>query len=265
MPDPLAVVSIEGRVGHLRLNRPDKRNALNVALSRAVTEGMERLDADPAVVVIVVEGTDGAFCAGADMEEALAAEEAGEINAGGAGRATSRVEASPKPLIAAIDGAAYGAGALLACACDIRIVTDRSRFRFPGAEYGLVVGAVALPRLVGPALAKELIFTSRVVEADEALRVGLANRVVTPDDLAETVEVMAQAIASASPEALRWSKATINAAVSGGDAAALERQADLLLRGGEDHVRRFTVATHRVTGRGAGGAGGNGGADGAAR
>ena len=249
MSDPIAVVSVEGGVGRLRLNRPEKRNALNSDLARAVIDGMARLDNDPSVVVIVIEGTDGSFCAGADMTEMLAAEGAGVINANVAGRATDRVEASPKPLIAAIDGPAYGAGALLACACDIRILSDRSRIRFPGAEYGLVVGAVGLPRLVGPALAKELIFTARVVDAEEAQRIGLANRVVPVEDLAATVDEMARTIAAASPDALRWSKATINAAVGGGDAVGLERQADLLLRGSEDNRVRFTAATQRITGR----------------
>jgi enoyl-CoA hydratase len=244
MADPIFVVSVEGGVGRLRLNRPEKRNALNVALSRALAEGMERLDTDLRVGVIVIEGTDGSFCAGADMEEALAAEDQHVIHAAGPDRVTRRVEASEKPVIAAIDGPAYGAGALLACACDIRVVSARTRFRFPGAEYGLVVGAVVLARLVGSALAKELIFTFRVVDADEAVRIGLANRVVPVEEHAVVVDEMARTIAAASPLALLWSKATINA-------DALERQADLLLRGGEDHVRRFTIATQRVTGRGA--------------
>ena len=247
--DGLVVVTVESGVGRLRLNRPEKRNALNQALSRAIIDGMRRLDDDPEVVVIVIEGTDGSFCAGADMAEMQAAEQAGAVNANVASRATDRVEASTKPLIAAIDGPAYGAGAALACACDIRILSDRSRIRVPGAEYGLVVGAVGLPRLVGPALAKELIFTARVVDAEEAQRIGLANRVVSVEDLAATVDEMARTIAAASPDALRWSKATINAAVGGGDAVGLERQADLLLRGSEDNKVRFTAATQRITGR----------------
>ena len=247
--DGLVVVTVESGVGRLRLNRPEKRNALNQALSRAIIDGMRRLDDDPEVVVIVIEGTDGSFCAGADMAEMQAAEQAGAVNANVASRATDRVEASTKPLIAAIDGPAYGAGAALACACDIRILSDRSKLRFPGAEYGLVVGAVALPRLVGPALAKELIFTARVVEAEEALRIGLANRVVPAEDLEATVDEMARTIAAGSPDALRWSKATINAAMAGGDALALEHQADLLLRGSADNTRRFAEATQRITGR----------------
>ena len=252
MSESLAIVSAEGGVGRLRLNRPDKRNAINLALARAILDGMERLDGDDAVRVIVIEGTDGAFCAGADMGEALAAYEAGDRRFDPAQTVADRVGASPKPTVAAIDGPAYGAGALLAGACDLRIVTDRSRFRFPGAEYGLVVGAAVLPALVGPALAKELLFTSRVVDAAEAGRVGLANRVVAVEGLAAAVTELTDAIVAASPSALRWSKATINAAVTGGEARGLEQQADLLLRGGADHIERFTQATRRITGQGGG-------------
>ena len=252
MSEPLAIVSAEGGVGRLRLNRPDKRNAINLELARTIIDGMERLDADDAVRVIVIEGTDGAFCAGADMGEALAAYEAGDRRFNPAQTVADRVGASPKPTIAAIDGPAYGAGALLAGACDLRVVTDRSRFRFPGAEYGLVVGAAVLPALVGAALAKELLFTSRVVDAEEAGRVGLANRVVPAVALAAAVAELAVAIAAASPPALRWSKAAINAAAADGAARGIEQRADLLLRGGADNLERFTQATRRITGQGGG-------------
>ena len=96
MPDSpaeqLVVVTVEGGVGRLRLNRADKRNALNAALCRALIDGMNRLDDDPEVVVIVIEGTDGSFCAGADMTEMLAAEQAGVVNANVARRATESLE-----------------------------------------------------------------------------------------------------------------------------------------------------------------------------
>ncbi len=247
----LVLIDVTGGVGRLRLNRADKRNAISADLSAAIEAGMDRLDADDSVVVIVVEGSGGSFSAGADMVEGMAHYEAGDRHFNPAQHAATRVAASKKPVIAAVDGPAYGAGALLACSCDIRIASDRSRFRFPGAEYGLVVGAVGLPRLVGPARAKELIFTSRVVDAAEAERIGLVNRTVSVDDFAEAVDEMANAIAAASPVALRWSKETVDAAVSGGDASAMEVQADLLLRGGPEHIERFSKATQRITGRGA--------------
>jgi enoyl-CoA hydratase/carnithine racemase len=246
--DALVVVSVAHGVGRLRLNRPEKRNAIDSAVAREILAAMRRLDADDSVVVIVVEGTEGSFCAGADMGEALAAYEAADFRFNPSEDAALRVGASPKPTIAAIDGPAYGAGAQLACGCDLRICSDRARFRFPGAEYGLVVGAARLERLVGNALAKELIFTSRVVGADEAARIGLANRVVPSDQLAATVDELAASIAASSPEALRWAKAAIDAASAGGDAEAIERQSDLVLRGGTDNMDRFGRATRRITG-----------------
>lgn len=249
MSDDVLVTSVEDGIGRLRLNRADKRNALNEPLARAILEAMEQMDADDSVHVILIEGTDGSFCAGADMGEALAAAEAGDRRFNPSRDAASRVASSEKPTIAKIDGPAYGAGALLACGCDLRVMSDRSKMRFPGSDYGLVVGAAALTGLVGPVLAKELIFTSRVVDAEEAVRIGIANRVVPAEDLeAEAVE-LAQAVAAASPLAARWAKQVINAASTGGDAVGIENQADLVLRGGADHMARFGKATARVVGR----------------
>lgn len=257
MPDDLVQTSVEGAVAHLRLNRPDKRNAMDAGVSRGVIAAMAAFDADDAVRVIVVEGADGAFSAGADMAEAMEHYEAGEHRFNPSAEAAERVGASPKPTIAKVDGPAYGAGALLACACDLRVLSDRSRFRFPGADYGLVVGAAGLTSLVGAPLAKELIFTSRVVDAEEAGRIGLANRVVPAEELDATVEELAGTIAAASPLALRWAKQAIDATIGAGDGLGVEAQADRLLRGGSDHMERFSRATQRVTGRGGGGRSGS--------
>lgn len=242
------VTTVEGGVGRLRLNRTDKKNAIDSTVGNAMIEAMAAFDADDRVVVIVVEGTDGSFCAGADMSEANSAYVGGSRRFNPSHDAVGRVGATTKPTIAAVDGPAYGAGALLACSCDIRIASDRARFRFPGAEYGLVVGAAGLPKIVGGPKAKELIFTSRVVTAEEAAAIGLVNQLVPQAEFAAAVDAMAKAIAVSSPLALRWAKATVDTVLGGGDASAVERQADLLLRGGADHVARFGSATRRVTG-----------------
>ena len=251
MPDSEILRSrLRDGVLRLQLNRPGKRNAMNAALANAIYEGMQRGDDDADVRVIVIEGSGGSFSAGADMTEALAAFESGDQRFNPVSRASQRVAASPKPVIAAIDGPAYGGGALLATATDIRILTRRSAFRFPGAEYGLVVGGTALPRLVGNARAKEILFSARVVEAEEAVAIGLANAVV--DDagaLADHVGELAATIAAASPGAVAWMKRIVDAATSGGQAHLLETQADMALRGSPDHLARFRGATSRVTGR----------------
>jgi enoyl-CoA hydratase/carnithine racemase len=248
----LIVVSTDRDTGiaRMRLNRPEKRNAISQQMASEMFDAMEQLDGDDDVCVIVVEGTDGSFCAGADMTESQAAYERGERRFDPAAAATARVGASPKVTIAAIDGPVMGAGALLACACDLRVLSERARFRFPGNEYGLVVGAAGLTRLIGPTLAKELIFTSRVLEPEEASRIGLVNRVTTSAELEDTVLELAGQVAAGSPVAAAWAKQVIDAPP--GQSAALETRADIALRGGPDHRGRFRVATRRVTGKAAG-------------
>lgn len=252
---PLVLESVSDGVATIRLNRPSKRNAVNAALALALQRAAARADADPAVAAIVIAGAPGIFSAGADMTEALAAYESHGGSPGAAianplGDAARRIQYSPKPTIAAVDGPAYGGGAVLALACDLRLVTPRGRFRFPGAENGLIVGPVALTRLVGPAVAKEILFSSRVVEAEEAVRIGLANRLVAEDALEGEVAALTGAVARSSPQAIGWLKRVADAAASGGDARALEEQADRMTRGSADNLERFRAATERVTGRG---------------
>src|SRR3990170_7619395 len=207
----LLLREVRDGVAFLRMNRPDKHNAFNRDLSRAVSNAIDELDADDNVRVVVLTGAGKAFCAGADMTEALAS-----FDSGGRGdvmaQAVVRVARCPKPVIGAVNGYAFGGGAALACVCDIRLASERASFRFPGASYGLVVGGSQLPRIVGAPLAKELIFTARVVDADEALRIGLVNHVVPHGDLDETAWDLALQIAKQSPDAVRWSKAVIDAA-----------------------------------------------------
>ncbi len=250
MAGPLVVTTVADGIGRLRLNRADKRNAITTELGAAIAEAMVAFDEDDSVVVIVIEGTDGSFCAGADMAEANAENLKGNRRFDPSARAAQRVAASTKPIVAAVDGPAYGAGALIACTADIRVASDRARFRFPGSEYGLVIGAAALPKIVGASVAKELIFTGRAVGPEEALRIGLVNRVAPLADFAAAVDEVASVIAAASPLALRWAKQTIDASVNGGDARGLEQQADQLLRGGPDHIARFSKATQRIVGGG---------------
>ncbi len=231
----------------LRMNRPEKRNAFNRELSLAVAGLMEELEANDDVHVVVLTGSGQAFSAGADMTEALASVESGGRGDGMA-QAVVRVAAFRKPIIAAVNGYAFGVGAVLAVSCDIRIASEQASFRFPGASYGLVVGGSQLPRIVGTAKAKELIFTARTVEAQEAERIGLVNQVVPHDGLDGAAWELARQIAQHSPNALRWSKAVIDAATTVEKGIELELDANRALRGSPDHVSRFRAATERVAG-----------------
>ena len=235
-------------VAFLRMNRPEKHNAFNRELSLAVAGQMDELEEDEAVRVVVLAGSGEAFSAGADMTEALASVESGGRGDGMA-QAVVRVMGFAKPIVAAINGFAFGGGAVLAIACDIRLASERASFRFPGASYGLVVGGSQLPRIVGAAKAKELIFTARVVDAQEAERIGLVNRVVPHDALDDAAWELARQIAEQSAGAIRWSKAVIDAATVVEKGAQVELEANRALRGSPDHVSRFRAATERVARR----------------
>lgn len=239
----------QGPVAVIRLNRPEKHHAINSVMSREVIECLDALEADDDVRVITLTGVgEKSFCAGADMSEAMARGTDGRGTNDSAAQAAFRLSQVKKPLIAAVNGYAYGGGAVFAVACDIRVASDMARFRFVGASYGLSVGASHLPRLVGAAMAKELIFTARTVDADEALRIGLVNNVVPLADLETTVIDVAEAIAGNSPAAIRASKEVIDLATLNTDAVKREGEYNRELRASDDHRSRFRAAAERVTG-----------------
>lgn len=245
------IVANYGPVGILKLNRPAKRNALNSELSEALADGVAAFEADDAIRAIVIGGSEPrAFCAGADMSEAVGRlEEGGGARSQAIGRLFSTLGAARKPLIGAIEGYCFGGGAILATLLDIRIASDTATFRFPGAEYGLVVGGSSLPRLVGPALAKELILTADVIDAAEAGRIGLVNHVLPVGDVWPAAIAMGLRIAQNSAGAVQNSKQVIDRATDNAAAVELENQLNRELRTSPEHHDRFRSATHRVTGK----------------
>jgi enoyl-CoA hydratase/carnithine racemase len=241
----------EGAVALFELDRPERHHAINAALADALIAAFDAAEGDDAVRAIVLTGAgERAFCAGQDMLEASGVEAgARDARVSSAMFAVARVERCALPVIAAINGYCFGGGAALAIACDIRLGASTASFRLPGAEYGLVVGAAALPRLVGAAKAKELIFTARRFEAAEALACGLLNAVHEPAALLPAALDMASAIARNSPRAVRESKRVIDQATLVETAAAAEQAINRELRGSDEQSARFRDATRRVTGR----------------
>lgn len=251
---PVGEVLTTHRDGHvlvLSLNRPERHHAVNRALSAAIVDALEGAEADGEVRAIVVTGTgDKAFCAGQDMLEATGVEDgAADAGTSSAYIAVERLQASPLPLIAAINGYCFGGGALLAIACDIRIAAEHATFRLPGAEYGLVVGAATLPRLLGAARAKELIFTARRFDAQQALAWGFVNSLYVADELLPAAMALAHEIAGNSVRAVRESKRVIDAASLDEDVIAIENAINRELRGSDEQAARFRDATRKVTGR----------------
>jgi 2-(1,2-epoxy-1,2-dihydrophenyl)acetyl-CoA isomerase len=184
-------------VAVITLNRPDKLNALSFPLVRELDEALTRYEADEDVKAVILTGAgERAFSAGADIHEmaGLSVEELAarqEVR----GHATWHVASFAKPLIGAINGLAYGGAALMSSTLDLRIGCERSAFRFLAASYGRVNSTWSLPLLVGLPKAKELLYTGRVVMAEEAERIGLLNQVVPTARLLDTCLEIGQMIA----------------------------------------------------------------------
>lgn len=227
------------------LDRPDKRNAIDADMVAALHRVCDRLEREPRLLLLT-GGTAGIFAAGADIAQlrdrsrldALAA-----INSA----LFARIRALPLPTLAALDGPALGGGAELAYACDLRVCSARTVFGQPEVRLGIIAGAGAthrLPTLVGEARAKELLFTGRRVDAAEAQRIGLVNRVVDdPADLLDAAHRLLDEIAKASPLALRLTKLAVDAPAGAHPQLDLVSQA--VLFEDEEKRRRMTEFLER--------------------
>jgi enoyl-CoA hydratase len=192
------LVDAEDGVGVVTLNRPDKLNAMNRLLSSELHDAVKQMDADDAIGCIVITGAgDKAFSAGGDIHEQreddrrYTQDELDERR----GRGSYEIAASAKPTIGMINGLAYGGAAVLASSLDMRVGCENTRFRFLAAAYGRINSTWSLPNQVGWPIAKELLFTARIVEAEEAHRIGLLNHLVPPDQLRTKTMELARMIA----------------------------------------------------------------------
>lgn len=193
-----------GRRAELVLNRPDKRNALNLAMWAAIPGLLAEVADDPAVRLLVVRGAGDTFAAGADIAEfatAYATAEAALANHATMMAAMSALEDFPKPTLALIRGACVGGGCGIALCCDLRFAATDARIGITPANLGLSYGAADTRRLVqavGVSAAKDMLFTGRLHRADEALRLGLVDRVAPPEQLDETLLTYEKEIVAAS-------------------------------------------------------------------
>ncbi len=210
----------EGGWAEIVLARPEVLNALNLKLVQEATQVLDELEHDERVRGLIFTGAgDKAFVAGADIGELLErrlAEALEGINA----RLLQKIEDFPWPTIAAIHGYALGGGCELALACDIRIGTTAAVLGQPEVRLGIIPGAGGphrLTRTVGPGMARELIFTGRMVPAEEALRIGLLNHVVEPEELMPRAREIMTSIRRNGETAVRLAKVALNAAVNSVD------------------------------------------------
>lgn len=204
----ILVETVEGGVGVVTLNRPKMLNALSSALTSELDEALTAFEDDPDVRCVVITGAgEKAFSAGADIHEmAAATPEALAERQQRRGAYTWHLATLKKPTIGAINGLAYGGAAVLSSSLDIRIGCERSSFRFLAASYGRINSTWTLPYVVGWARAKELLYTARVVSADEALQMGLLNKIVPPGELLDAAIEMGRQIAANTPEMVQGIK-----------------------------------------------------------
>jgi enoyl-CoA hydratase/carnithine racemase len=232
------VVDISEHVAHVRLNRPDKRNGLDLPMFEALVATGVRLASDRSVRAVVLSGEGSSFCAGLDFAAFMTTADAGarllardqSSPANLAQRACWIWSELPVPVVAAIRGAAFGGGLQIALACDLRLVAADARMSVMEIRYGLVPDMTAsktLLQLVRADVARELVYTGRIVDADEAVEIGLATRICL-DPIAEAL-ALARTIAEQSPAAIRAAKRLCVETPDLDTAAAFLRETELQL------------------------------------
>ena len=215
MPTDALLIDRHDHVAVLTLNRPEKLNALDSELREAMLDALASVQADDDVRAVIITGSGRGFCSGADLTgggggEAKPPTQSDHLDdLGWVGRQALAVYGLDKPVIAAVNGVAAGAGMSLALACDLRVGSEKTRFKTVFIERNLSPDSgmsFFLPRIVGYSRAADLIYTSRAIEAEEAHRIGLLDRLVDHDELLERAIELASQMADWPPLALRVSK-----------------------------------------------------------
>ncbi len=208
----------EDAVALLTLNRPDKRNAVNDEMRAELTAAFAGFDADPSLRVVVLTGAGSAFCAGGDSS-------ASTVPDPDRPRIIEPLDKFAKPVIAAVNGIAFGGGLELALACDLRIASHAARFALPEVRLGSLPGSGGtqrLPAVVGPSLAAQMILTGEPIDAARALAAGLVSELYVPEKLLDTALAHARAIARNAPLAVIAAKRLLRAAAATHDAQRLD-------------------------------------------
>lgn len=253
-----AIYERDGAVATITLNRPDARNAYTSEMVDQIIEALDEAAVDSAVRAVIVTGAGPAFSAGGDLKamrdkQGMFSGDPVELRSNylrGLQRVPRRFDAFEKPVIAAVNGHAIGAGLDLALMCDIRIASDAAKFGSTFAKVGLIPGdggAYLLRRIVGFSRAVEMILTAKIIGADEALEIGLVNQVVAPDVVVDTARDQAEQIASLPPKAVQSAKATLYRTVDRDIETALQITA--ALQAGVQHTDEHMQAVEDMLAR----------------
>ena len=201
-------------IGYVTMNREKALNALNTEVLTELDHVFGAIDQDEEVKIAIITGKGRAFIAGADIGQMakLSGPEGRDMTIQGQ-QVMERIESITKPVIAAINGFALGGGNELSMACDIRIASEKAKFGQPEVNLGIIPGyggTQRLPRLVGKGMAKKLIYSAEMIDAEEAYRIGLVDEVVPAEYLMETAEKLARTIMSKAPISIKMAKVAIN-------------------------------------------------------
>ena len=223
--EPPLLYDARDGVATITLNRPEHRNALDLAMCEALLAAARAPPADDALRLVFVRGAGGAFCAGADLKECRRMDEQAVLARRLRGLfAYEALEQLPMPVVALVDGAAVGSGVEITAACDFAIATSRAQFWTPEALWGTVGATQRLARIVGRRLAKDMMFSGRRLDAAAALQAGLVTRVVEPHALADAARALADTLVKAPPLAVRLAKRCIDRSVQPGGRGALAEE-----------------------------------------
>lgn len=210
-------ISTDGHICTIQINNPKALNALNTKIFHEFNRALTMVENNKDNRVLIITGVEKSFVAGADISEMCNLNEAeGKAFAELGSEIFRRIELLHIPVIASINGFTLGGGCELALCCDIRIASENAKFGQPEVGLGITPGFSAtqrLPRLVGTGIAKELIYTGNIIDAEEAYRIGMVNKVTTIETLSEETQKMAQKIASQAPLAVQYAKKAINEGV----------------------------------------------------
>lgn len=213
----LLEINNEGAIYTLTINNPESLNALNSKMLEELDKALNYLSINNDIRVLIITGAGRSFVAGADISEMrlMNDEEAFEFGRKGS-MVFRKIETFPVPVIAAVNGFALGGGCELAMSCDLRVASEKAKFGQPEVTLGITPGfsgCVRLTKITGAGVAKEMIFTGKIIDATEALKIGLVNFVTSPEDLMAEVSKLAVKIASNAPIAVKNAKDAINFAV----------------------------------------------------
>lgn len=218
MPHSTVVYAGKGHIGHITLNRPEAQNAVNRQMAYALKDICCQINQDTGIYAVIITGDGETFCCGNELERAQATGKA-EVppssleNVIRESSVATSLASIKRPAIVAINGDALGQGLELALSGDIRVASQKARFGFPQVSMGLIPvdgGTQRLPRIVGRGKALELILSAETIDAEEALAIGLVNKVVAEEDLDSHVEALAKAIATRAPIALQYAKEAVS-------------------------------------------------------